>query len=188
MKPPENSRQQQGCVPAELCSSPERRLSPLRPTPTSSQPSLGWENPTAFLAANFGPGNGEKDREGAKKNQPTHYADVHNWTFKCKLAPGKIRVRARNSIRARRGAAVACSAVRGNIALLQWQHGSGMQKALGEQGEPGRAGRKLWAPAGPAAALMDAPASGVATGRHVPANRKPCPSTPWRYTRRRLRL
>lgn len=50
----------------------------------------------------------EKKTEGEswlKKPQPTHFADLHNWTFTRKLAPVKIRVRSRNSIRARRGGA-----------------------------------------------------------------------------------
>ena len=129
---------------------PEHRLPLLCLTPASLQPSLGWENPTAFPTASFCPDHGEKEREMAKKNQPTHYPDVDNWTFTRKLAPVKIRVRSRNSIRVRRGAASPGAWLCREIQLCcSGSMDLGVRKALGEHEEPGRAGRRHQAPAGP---------------------------------------
>lgn len=92
----------------------------------------------------------KKTESWLKKPQPTHCADVHNWTFTRKLAPVKIRVRSRNSIRARRGGAAGGARLYGKIQLCcRGRMDLGLRKALGEQEEPGRAGRGHQAPAGP---------------------------------------
>lgn len=124
-----------GCAQAGRCSCPERRLPPLHPTAASSQPSLRRENPAASPTARF--------VYVMESKTGVADPDVHDWTF----TPSSLQGEAEPALASAVGWEVALP--RGARLGGKRSSAAGTAKGFGEQEEPGRAGRRHQAPAGP---------------------------------------